>query len=148
LQTEYDSFRQKVLTRRNERIHQAAAALEASYAQRQAAVAARAPRIAAVEETLEGMEARFTDAAIALEYDAQRLLEKFGAPSSSSNRDPDNNNPKSRPKQLPCLGERAHWMDCSKKYVQDTRPCDAYVRALERCGNEAIIQKTTTTNGV
>ncbi|KAL7579969.1 hypothetical protein ACA910_004964 [Epithemia clementina (nom. ined.)] len=43
-------------------------------------------------------------------------------------------------KTLPCLGPRAHWLDCQKKYALDSRPCDAYLETLEKCVTDAIVK--------
>mmetsp|Transcript_12496 Transcript_12496/g.34692 ORF Transcript_12496/g.34692 Transcript_12496/m.34692 type:complete len:168 (-) Transcript_12496:116-619(-) len=44
---------------------------------------------------------------------------------------------------LPCLGPRAHWLDCHKKYAIDSRPCDAYLETLEKCVTEAIVKNVS-----
>ena len=131
LQKEWDSFRNDILKRRDKRIQQRVAVLQASEQERQVRAAQRAPRQQVAQAALDKWQAKFADDSIALEYDANRLAENFGLGSTTTS---------ARQKALPCLGERAHWIDCSKKYSQDPRPCDVYMAALQRCVNETIIE--------
>jgi hypothetical protein len=34
-------------------------------------------------------------------------------------------------------------MDCATKYQDDTRPCDAYLAALEKCVQETVVRLAT-----
>lgn len=87
-----------------------------------------------VQTNLDHWNAKFADESVALEYDSQRLAEKYIlTPKEGVLLDS---------KPLPCLGERAHWMDCQKKYAKDSRPCISYVEALERCVNKTISENT------
>ena len=133
LQEEWDSFLSSVLQRRDERIQKKAAALEATEQQRQWRATERSSREAAVQSALDSLQAIFADESVSLNYDADRLSQKYGLLESVA----------VNGKPLPCLGERAHWLDCGKKYVQDTRPCDTYLAALERCVVNETIVKTT-----
>jgi hypothetical protein len=130
LQNEWDKFRMSVLVRRNERsvaLSQSQIALEQ---QRQARMAISSQRHARLDQSIDELNAKFSDESIALQYDASSLLQKFETPENVS-RVYDDIDKDSKP--LPCLGQRAHWIDCQKKYAKDPRPCHAYVEALERC---------------
>jgi hypothetical protein len=135
LQQEWDKFRTSVLIRRNERAKALNEAQVAQKQQREVQAALLAQRKASLDQAIDEMNAKFSDEAIALEYDASKLLQKFQAPAILTvvydDIDKD-----SRP--LPCLGQRAHWMDCQKKYAADSRPCNAYVEALEQCVKDTI----------
>lgn len=135
VQEEWDKFRTSVLVRRRER-EQAMSAAEIQLSRdREARNAERAQRMSGLDETIDGLSAKFADDAVALEYDAAALAKKYtggeGRVAGSSG------------KVYPCLGPRAHWLDCTKKYLHDTRPCDAYLTALEKCVNEAIVKGST-----
>jgi exonuclease VII large subunit len=94
----------------------------------------RSHRLASLDLALDEMAARFSDAAVALEYDVNVV--------SSHNLDQTKDHTKRGTNNTePCLGPRAHWMDCVKKYAVDTRPCNAYMTALEMCVQEAIVKR-------
>ena len=110
-----------------------AAATQQLQAQRQQAEAFRAPRLQALDQKLESLSAKFDDTAVALEHDAKRLGDQYQIrenPSAELDSIP-----------LPCLGPRAHWMDCQKKYPDDPRPCDAYATALQKCCTKEDIRQ-------
>ena len=122
-----------MLQRRNERLqHVQAAALE-NQQKRQASAAARQMRLSRLESSLDDMQAKFTDQSVALDYDTDRLLKRYGF---LADQEHDSLEKESRP--LPCLGPRAHWIDCQKKYGSDNRPCNFYVQALEECVRRTI----------
>jgi len=99
--------------------------------ERQARAEERAQRMTAVDERLDELNAKFTDLSVALKYDANSLSEKYIIKSDS------HATLDSRP--LPCLGPRAHWIDCQKKFASDfSEPCGAYLEALENCVNETL----------
>lgn len=119
-----------VLVHRNERatnFNQTQMALEQ---QRQARMAMASQRHVRLDQSIDALNAQFSDSAVALKYDASNLLQKFEAPENISHVYDDIDKDS---KPLPCLGPRAHWMDCQKKYAMDPRPCNAYVEALEKC---------------
>ena len=88
-------------------------------------------RIAELDGTIEGLRAKFSDGKVALDYDTRNVADVLRE-----------NQPWM--KEMPCLGQRAHWIDCQKKYALDSRPCDAYVEALEHCVNEAVVNKAVS----
>jgi hypothetical protein len=136
LQEEWNKFGGKVMERRNERIaqmQQAAAELQQKHNWN---VTQRQQRVKSTEAAIEKYRAEFADLSIALEHDANSLLNKFGSIPASL----DDINKDSKP--LPCLGQRAHWMDCQKKYAADSRPCNFYVQALEECVQKTIGRTT------
>lgn len=95
--------------------------------------ASRQMRLTTLEERIDQQMAHFADVAIAANYDATRLGQKFGF---LTTKEYDDINKESKP--LPCLGQRAHWIDCQRKYAVDSRPCNAYVDALEACVRQTI----------
>lgn len=96
--------------------------------------AQRRQRMVATESAIETLNANFADISIELEHDAKVLLDKFGGLSAKELDDPDKES-----KPLPCLGPRAHWIDCQRKYAPvDSRPCNFYVQALEDCVQKTI----------
>ena len=129
LQDEWNKFRTDVLSRRHERVQKQAAALQKQQAETQARQAQDQQYIQALQEKIEAMNAEFSDKSIALQYDTDRALQQS---SNSTAVKPISH----------CLGERAHWIDCSTKYALDTRPCDAYLAALEACVKDTIIAST------
>jgi hypothetical protein len=94
--------------------------------------AAAAQRNAALDDHLESLNARFTDTSIALEYDSARVQERFGGEQKAETPE----------KVQHCLGERAHWIDCQTKYAVDSRPCNEYLSAFEKCVNKTIVDST------
>lgn len=96
--------------------------------QQQTDHAALQQRVAALNERRDQLLATFADESVSIEYDIHRLEEKYlGLPEET-------------PPVDFCLGERAHWIDCSKKYGTDIRPCSDYLAALERCVNRTITE--------
>ena len=140
LQQEWYKFRTSVLDRRQERVMSLNEAQTALLHQRQTRLSALAQKQARLDQGINELNAKFTDTAIATEYDASRLVEKFEAPEKIAT---GNDAIDKDSKPLPCLGPRAHWIDCKKKYALDPRPCNAYVEALEKCVVNTISSKTT-----
>ena len=133
VQQEWNKFRASVLARRDQRhkhLTEAALVLEQ---QRQVAAAERQQRMQQLDTAIDEMNAKFADEAVALEYDANALIQRFETKKVNG-----------VDKVRPCLGPRAHWMDCANKYSKDTRPCDAYMDILEKCVKDAIVNSTTT----
>ena len=91
-----------------------------------------------LDQTISDLNAKFIDESIALQYDASNLLEKFEI---KTNNEHDGIEKDSKP--LPCLGQRAHWIDCQKKYAKDPRPCHSYVDELEKCVTSTISKVKT-----
>jgi hypothetical protein len=89
-----------------------------------------------IDNSIDDLNAKFADTAIALQHDANRMLEKFKIPENFIQDSEGSINKDSKP--LPCLGQRAHWIDCQKKYASDSRPCNAYFEALEKCVLDTI----------
>lgn len=133
LQEEWNKFGTSVIQRRNDRLQRLQAAAHEHQQSRQANAAARQMRLSQVESSIDSMQAKFTDESVALEYEADRLLKKFGFLAEQEYDDPEKES-----KPLPCLGPRAHWIDCQKKYAPDNRPCNFYVQALEDCVRQTI----------
>ena len=125
IQKAWKSVQVSVLERREARdrhVEETAAKLQES-AKRMEAWAARN---AELDNRIEDLRAKFSDGRVALNYDAKNVAEIIRQNQSWK-------------KEMPCLGQRAHWIDCQKKYALDSRPCDAYVDALERCVKEAVV---------
>lgn len=133
LQEEWDKFRFSVIAQRDQRHkHMTEAALVLEQ-RRQVAAARRQQRMHLLDTAIDEMNAKFADESVALEYDANALIQRFETKKVNG-----------VDKVRPCLGPRAHWMDCAKKYSKDTRPCDAYMDILEKCVKDAIVNSTTT----
>jgi hypothetical protein len=115
------------MTQRDRRVAETSARLQASSKQ----LEAWRERISELDNSIEQAKAKFTDEKVALAYDTRNVEQILSE-----------NQPWQ--KEMPCLGQRAHWIDCQKKYALDSRPCDAYVDALERCVNEAVLQKVAS----
>lgn len=126
LQDEWNSFRTGILERRNERHGSLTTHNAALQQQRQVRAEQSKQRTAALDEKVDSLNARFADTTVALEYDADRLNSQFQAPVAQE-------------KVQHCLGERAHWIDCQQKYAVDSRPCNAYLVALEKCVSKRIV---------
>ena len=109
---------------RNAVVDATAAQLQAQAQESQAWAA----RNAQLDEALEGLRAQFSDAQVAVQYDANQLASSLRTAAAPAN-------------AMPCLGQRAHWIDCQTKYAADSRPCHPYVEALERCVTQAVVQK-------
>ena len=121
------------MQRRAERVRGLAEAAAERERSRTAARQARQQRLGRLDESAEALRARFADLSVASDYDADRLLGRYGFLAGREYADPGK---ESRP--LPCLGPRAHWIDCQKKYAPDSRPCNHYVRALEDCVRKTV----------
>jgi hypothetical protein len=132
LQNEWNTFRTSVLTHRAERQQNLAHQNGALLQQRQMRATEVAQRNAALDDRLDTLNAKFTDISVGLEYDTARVQEKFGEPKTE--------NLEKEVKH--CLGERVHWMFCQQKYANDSRPCNAYLSALETCVSKTIVDST------
>jgi K+-sensing histidine kinase KdpD len=130
LQEEWDKFRTSILIRRNERSRSIIETQQALQQERETIATAAAQRHATLDEAIDSLNAKFADEAIALEYDTAALVQKFQTPESVAGSHYDIMKDS---KPLPCLGQRAHWIDCHKKYSTDPRPCNAYLTELEKC---------------
>lgn len=130
LQGEWDKFRRDVIIRRNERLEKRNAAMLEAQQQQQTDNAVLQQRLAGMNDRRDQLLATFADQSVSISYDIQRLEDKYlGMPETP-------------PPVDFCLGERAHWIDCSKKYGTDIRPCSDYLAALERCVNRTITEST------
>eukprot|EP00522_Entomoneis_paludosa_P010489 CAMPEP_0172447746 /NCGR_PEP_ID=MMETSP1065-20121228/6980_1 /TAXON_ID=265537 /ORGANISM="Amphiprora paludosa, Strain CCMP125" /LENGTH=165 /DNA_ID=CAMNT_0013199113 /DNA_START=35 /DNA_END=532 /DNA_ORIENTATION=+ len=116
-----------ILNRRNQREQAMSAALTqqkmANEEQRQI-MAARHRRL---DERIEALNGDFANRMAEIEHGTSMLKE-------------DLDEIQNKKQTLPCLGPRAHWLDCHKKYALDSRPCDAYLATLEKCVTEAIVK--------
>jgi hypothetical protein len=83
----------------------------------------------ALDNKLEGLQAQFSDAAVALQYDATKAQEQLASSRAWKH-------------SMPCLGQRAHWIDCQKKYALDSRPCDPYLHELGKCVQGVVVTKS------
>lgn len=90
-------------------------------------------RNAGVEAATASMEHQFQKEMESVDQKATQLLEKYGLWTDKKVADPDKES-----KPLPCLGPRAHWLDCQLKYNPDSRPCKSYVEALEECVRQTL----------
>jgi hypothetical protein len=133
LQEEWNKFGSSVIIRRNERLQELEQATAQYQHQRHLASISRQQRMEALDTSIDEMQANITDLLVESEYDADKLIQKYGHWINAEIDDP---NRESKP--LPCLGERAHWIDCQKKYAVDSRPCNFYVSALEQCVQRAL----------
>jgi len=124
-----------VLVRRQERAEAVSAAAERIVRERERALAEQSQRLEQLDDAIDHYKARFADLVVALEYDTKTLTAKY---SGGGDRKENEGEP-----MLLCLGQRAHWVDCTKKYGlsgASSLPCDAYLSALEKCVNEAIVK--------
>jgi hypothetical protein len=96
-----------------------------------------------LDSAIESMNAKFADEVIAANYDADRAIQQYGSTwlPSSSNSNNIIDEAEAAIQTSPCLGPRAHWMFCAQKYLQDTRPCDAYLAVLDKCVQNVILHK-------
>jgi hypothetical protein len=143
VQEEWTKFRATVLNRQHERSqHLSQAAQQQQQREREVLNLQRQQRVQALDARIDDLNATFSDAAVALEYDAKALYRKFETAGALPEQ---TSTSQSQKKQVaaaavPCLGPRAHWMDCAIKYRVDTRPCDAYLATLERCVQETVVK--------
>lgn len=139
LQEEWNKFGTSLIIQRNERLQRLEERFAELQHQRHLASAARQSRLASLDTALDQMQATFADQAVALEYDANKLMKQYSHwlnVEVEAERDS---------KPLPCLGPRAHWIDCQTKYAADSRPCNFYVTALEECVQRTIFPTGTST---
>ena len=123
--------------RRHDRHSRLLQAAQQAEAQQTAKSAQANERTKHLDDAIEAMNATFADQVVAANYDADHAISKY------SNEAPSALAKDAAAKVSPCLGPRAHWMFCAQKYVNDARPCDAYLAVLERCVQDAIIHKPT-----
>jgi hypothetical protein len=135
IQDEWNKFGTRIVQRRNERLQRLQAVVSERESQRHAILAAQQERQSRVDAELDRLMATMADQTVALDYDATQLLAKYGSWTTKEISDPDKES-----KPLPCLGPRAHWIDCQTKYKADSRPCNFYVTALEECVTQTIGQ--------
>jgi hypothetical protein len=145
VQEEWTKFRATVLNRQHERSQHLSQAAQQQQREREVLNLQRQQRVQALDARIDDLNATFSDAAVALEYDAKALYRKFETAGALPEQ---TSTSQSQKKQVaaaaaaavPCLGPRAHWMDCAIKYRVDTRPCDAYLATLERCVQETVVK--------
>ena len=120
-----------VLQRRNQR----AEAMNEAMARQSAAAEGELQELQARHQHLDSqidvLKKEFDDSLLALEYSTKLLSEDL------------DEKLRQHQKTLPCLGPRAHWLDCQKKYALDSRPCDAYLETLERCVTDTIVKNSS-----
>jgi hypothetical protein len=149
VQEEWTKFRASVLNRQNDRARELSRLEQQRRAEAEMAREQQHQRLRALDDTLDELNAAFADAAIALEHDARALdrqLETVGGPRKNPAAAGGKDVPAPKA-SVPCLGPRAHWMDCVTKYRIDTRPCDAYLATLERCVQETVVKLATNGGG-
>jgi hypothetical protein len=139
LQNEWNKFGTSVIMRRNARLQELEQVTLHNQQQRQMSSLSRQKRMEALDASIDGMQANVTDQLIAIEYDADKLIQKYGHWFNVEMDDPNRDS-----KPLPCLGERAHWIDCQTKYAADSRPCKFYVAALEQCVQRTLFGSSPT----
>jgi hypothetical protein len=143
LQQEWTNYRSTVLERHRQRTfdrNQAVLDLQQHSEQRKKLLA----RTNELDAEIESLQAKFTDLSTAVEYDVQKLGEKYRVSFSEPNSGirPANGitllTKRSTTSTRTCLGPRAHVIDCMSKYRNDVRPCSAYVDALEMCVSDIV----------
>ena len=138
VQAEWNAFRAGLLDRRNERMSNARTALAQKQAQWNDEKQRRDFKMAQLDAILDEAAAKVTDTTVALSHDMkvlERKVQEAERPPSSSSSSVGGGTGR----VVPCLGPRAHWVDCAHKYEFDPRPCDAYLAALERCVQDAVV---------
>jgi hypothetical protein len=154
LQQAWNKVQISMLERRGQRTQAEQHAEAQLQANQQAAQVAQA-RSAQLTQAMERFKAQFADEAVALEYDIKNLLQKQqpgvlalvnttnsdSSPSTNSTVAATDGDDGGKETALPCLGPRAHWMDCQKKYALDSRPCDSHLQALEKCIRQSILKE-------
>jgi hypothetical protein len=132
LQRIWNQFRVQTLSQSAASNQAAVARLQQLRHNQALAQAQRAPRLAQLDTAIEHYNAKFADIIVETDYTSQRLLQKYNEASLIEESDY-------------CLGPRAHLIDCFTKYAPDTRPCGAYVDALEQCVATVISVDAATT---
>lgn len=134
LQEEWNRFGRSVMQQRSQRMKETQAAIQVHQFQIQEARKVRHQRMQTIDAHLQSMEDSFEQGAQSLDDTSTKLIERYGAWTTKEVDDPSKES-----KPLPCLGPRAHWIDCQKKYgAVDSRPCNFYVEALEECVHQAV----------
>lgn len=141
LQEEWNKFGTSILVHRNERLQKLQQATQQYQHERQLHSIQYQQRMEELDNSIDTMQATITDQLVENEYEVQKLLHQYShwIPSATTNTttndiiSSDASEEVKDSKPLPCLGERAHWIDCQKKYSVDSRPCNYYVQALEQC---------------
>lgn len=141
LQNEWNKFRSSVLSRHVERQEHVKTIAHQLEQQRQMQSAEMSRIHAAQDASLDELRAKFADEAIALEYDVARLSEKYlGGGKTTTIGGKNKQLPPAKDKEsLPCLGERAHLIDCQNMYKLGSRSCNHYIEALEKCVSQRIV---------
>lgn len=106
IQSAWQNVQVSILERRAERNRQ----LQETSARLQGAskqMEAWAVRNAELDANIEELQAKFANGKVALEYDAKNVADRLKEYQPWK-------------KAMPCLGQRAHWIDCQKKYAMDT----------------------------
>jgi hypothetical protein len=133
LQEEWNKFGATVMDRRAQRETALYKARETSELKIRTVQATQQQRSVGIEAATSSMESQFQREWQASDQKATELLERYGVWTTKQVDDPDKVS-----KPLPCLGPRAHWMDCQQKYHPDSRPCVVYVEALEECVRQTL----------
>ena len=116
-----------ILERRNQRETAMKASMEDHQNTTEQQRQIMAARHAELDDRIKSLESQFTTHLSELEQNTKIFVDELDTSVKEKN--------------LPCLGPRAHWLDCHKKYSLDVRPCDAYLATLEKCVNEAVVNK-------
>lgn len=106
LQSAWKNVQISILERRaarNRQLEETSAKLQGKAKQTEAWVAENEKLDVSIEE----LRNKFSDAKVALDYDAKNLEDYVKAHQPWK-------------KEMPCLGQRAHWIDCQKKYALDS----------------------------
>jgi hypothetical protein len=138
LQEQWNKFGATVMDRRAQREHALYKAKESSDRKIQSVLASQQQRTLGVEAATVSMEAQFKHELQVTDQRAAQLLEQYGIWTTKALDDPHKAS-----KPLPCLGPRAHWLDCQMKYHPDSRPCNGYVDALEECVRQTLDESPT-----
>jgi glycerol-3-phosphate dehydrogenase len=139
LQEEWNKFGAKVMDRRAQRENALHRAREASeHKIRAVHDNARQLTTTMAQQQTDQLEAQFRREYQSSDQKATELLGRYGMWTNRSQSDKDVDDPSKVSKPLPCLGPRAHWIECQQKYHPDSRPCVIYVEALEECVRQTL----------
>ena len=120
-----------VLQRRNQRAEAMNEAMARQSAAAEGELQVLQARHQHLDSQIDVLKKEFDDSLLALEYSTKLLSEDL------------DEKLRQHQKTLPCLGPRAHWLDCQKKYALDSRPCDAYLETLEQCVTDTIVKNSS-----